>query len=153
MIAYTLNDGVRTTVGPGANAALFGATFGTDAAGVPVTYQIVGQRTPGPPYTTNTPADPNSRLTYVRVFSTQSSVTGNAICANRAPGVLAGPGFCSLGYTDVGSSEGSSTAASTVTVTAAPAAVPSLSEWAMILFALILAGGASLHLQRRRLAV
>lgn len=33
---------------------------------------------------------------------------------------------------------------------AVPATVPTLSEWAMILFALILAGGAALHLQRRR---
>ncbi len=31
-----------------------------------------------------------------------------------------------------------------------PAPVPTLSEWAMILFGLILAGGAALHIQRRR---
>lgn len=33
----------------------------------------------------------------------------------------------------------------------APAPVPTLSEWAMILFGLLLAGGAALHLGRRRL--
>jgi hypothetical protein len=33
---------------------------------------------------------------------------------------------------------------------APPAPVPTLPEWAMILFGLILAGGAALHLQRRR---
>lgn len=32
----------------------------------------------------------------------------------------------------------------------APAAVPTLSEWAMILFGMILAGGAGLYIQRRR---
>jgi hypothetical protein len=33
---------------------------------------------------------------------------------------------------------------------AAAAPVPTLSEWAMILLGLTLAGGAALHLQRRR---
>jgi hypothetical protein len=34
---------------------------------------------------------------------------------------------------------------------AGPAPVPTLSEWAMILFGAILAGGAALYIQRRRL--
>jgi hypothetical protein len=38
-------------------------------------------------------------------------------------------------------------------VVAAPAPVPTLSEWAMILFGLILAGGAALYIQRRQMAV
>ena len=37
-------------------------------------------------------------------------------------------------------------------VVAPPAAVPTLSEWAMILFGLILAGGAALYIQRRQKA-
>lgn len=37
-------------------------------------------------------------------------------------------------------------------VAAAPAAVPTLTEWAMILFGALLAGGAALHLQHRRRA-
>ncbi|MGO4410335.1 MULTISPECIES: DUF11 domain-containing protein [unclassified Brevundimonas] len=37
-------------------------------------------------------------------------------------------------------------------VAAPPAPVPTLTEWAMILFGLVLAGGAALHLQRRRAA-
>lgn len=40
-----------------------------------------------------------------------------------------------------------------VNLGAAPAAVPTLSEWAMILFGLILAGGAALYIQRRQIAV
>jgi len=39
----------------------------------------------------------------------------------------------------------------TVNFVAAPAAVPTLSEWAMILFGLLLAGGAALYIQRRQL--
>ena len=38
-------------------------------------------------------------------------------------------------------------------VAAAAAAVPTLSEWAMILFGLVLAGGAALVIQRRRMAL
>jgi hypothetical protein len=38
----------------------------------------------------------------------------------------------------------------TVNFTAAPAPVPTLSEWAMILFGLVLAGGAALYIQRRQ---
>ncbi len=39
----------------------------------------------------------------------------------------------------------------TVNFVAAPAAVPTLSEWAMILFGLMLAGSAAVYIQRRRL--
>lgn len=41
----------------------------------------------------------------------------------------------------------------TVTEVATPATVPTITEWAMILFGLILAGGAALMIQRRRMAV
>ncbi len=41
----------------------------------------------------------------------------------------------------------------TLDVTRGPAPVPTLSEWAMILFGLILAGGAALHIQRRSFAL
>lgn len=44
-------------------------------------------------------------------------------------------------------------AAFQVTQVAAAAAVPTLSEWAMILFGLVLAGGAALVIQRRRMAL
>ena len=44
-------------------------------------------------------------------------------------------------------------AASTSPVSNTPAPVPTLSEWAMILFGLILAGGAALYIQRRQMAV
>ncbi len=41
-------------------------------------------------------------------------------------------------------------ASGVVISSSAPAAVPTLSEWAMILFGMILAGGAGLYIQRRR---
>ncbi|MBB5746873.1 IPTL-CTERM sorting domain-containing protein [Brevundimonas variabilis] len=40
----------------------------------------------------------------------------------------------------------------TLTVAAPPASVPTLSEWAMILMGLTLAGGAALYIQRRHMA-
>lgn len=49
------------------------------------------------------------------------------------------------------SQDSSSDLAFTVTqVAATPAAVPTMTEWAMILFGMILAGGAALYIQRRR---
>ncbi len=43
--------------------------------------------------------------------------------------------------------------AETYTLTAGvpPATIPTLSEWAMILFGTVLAGGAALYIQRRQL--
>ena len=51
-------------------------------------------------------------------------------------------------------SENTNGAGSSLTTAAAapPATVPTLSEWAMILFGVILAGGAALHVQRRQFA-
>lgn len=51
-------------------------------------------------------------------------------------------------------SEATNGAGSSLTTAAAapPATVPTLSEWAMILFGVILAGGAALYVQRRRFA-
>lgn len=64
--------------------------------------------------------------TYTLVGGPWASTSPNGIYAVR----LTGPGA--------------------VTVTVGAAAVPTLSEWAMILFGTILAGGAALYIQRRR---
>jgi hypothetical protein len=46
----------------------------------------------------------------------------------------------------------STTQTYSVQIAAAPVAVPTLSEWAMILLGVLLAGGAALTIQRRRTA-
>ena len=54
--------------------------------------------------------------------------------------------------TTIGVSPGPVSMGQFIAPAAAPAPVPTMSEWAMILFGLILAGGAALYIQRRRLA-
>ena len=67
---------------------------------------------------------------------------------------MAGPSLeaaCNAGCTGYDAPSRSIVAGS-LTGTPAPAAVPTLSEWGMILLAALLAGGAALTLSRRRLA-
>ncbi len=154
LTAYTMNDGVRTTTGPGANAASFLVRIGTDPTGLPNNYLLFIERTPGPPYTDNTPTDPNARVSGVQMAPAATDVQNNLICILRggSGGAVTGPGSCDLANGD-GSSSAASTGAPVVTLGppgGGPAAVPTLSEWAMILFGTILAAGAALHLQRRR---
>ena len=154
VIAYSTNDGVRTTTGPAANAAMLFVNLGTDAGGVPTGYQLIIERTPGPPYLTSTPANPNSRISYVYMLPNQTIAENNSVCQTRGGGgAVTGPGVCSSTVQDAGSSVGSVIAP--VVVTSAPAAVPvaavpTMTEWAMILFGLLLAGGAALYIQRRQ---
>ncbi|WGM30073.1 IPTL-CTERM sorting domain-containing protein [Brevundimonas sp. NIBR11] len=147
--AYSLSDGVRTTTGPSGGAAILLGSFGTDATGTPVSYDLLVERTPGPPYTTSTPTDPNSRLSYVEMRTNGVEARGNYVCYGRGGG--AAPGTCSSAGPDPASSTATTTDPTVVTrVIATPAAVPTLSEWAMILFGIILASGAALGVQRRR---
>lgn len=94
--AYTFSDGVRTTTGPSANAAILQAAIATDSAGKPVNYQITLLRTPGPPYLVSTPADTNSYIDVVRMSFTGSAGSHNFLCTSRGPGlsVVSGPGSC-----------------------------------------------------------
>jgi hypothetical protein len=146
-----MSDGVRTTTGPGANAALSRVNIATNASGLPSSYSLIAQRTPGPPYLVATPSDPNSRASLVSISNFDSGAVGNIICMSRGS---EGGGVNVCGDTDYNSDDNSSFAGSSnpsvVTLTSGAAAVPTLSEWALILFGLILAGGAALYIQRRR---
>lgn len=157
IIAYRWSDGVRSTSGPGPTAAIFDARFGTDAAGRPISPSIMLMRTPGPPYLVRTPADPNSRFSYVVIGTTTTWATANFVCTKRGGGdyiPVNGPGSCNGENTDDSSSVARSNVAPVVTISSVgpPAAVPTLSEWSMILFSTVLAGGAALFIQRRRIA-
>lgn len=150
--AYTFSDGVRTTTGPGPNAATLQVLATTNGAGVLTGYSITLQRTPGPPYPVSTPADPNSRASQITLYPIGSTADSNFVCATRGSGgsAVTGPGSCSAATLDAHYSTAQSTVPTTFAVSA-PAAVPTLSEWAMILFGLLLAGGAVVMIQRRRL--
>lgn len=79
-------------------------------------------------------------------FVVDNSSVGRAGVGN----FLAGPGSYRATWTF---RNGVLTSGTGPTLVAAAAAVPTLSEWAMILFGLMLAGGAALYIQRRQLAV
>jgi len=153
--SFTTDDGVRTTVGPSAQSAISEARATTDGAGTVTDFLVWVQRTPGPPYPVNTPADPNSRVSYVYldVAGGTADVWGNAVCLVRgAPSAGSPPHTCTFMVADADESEAGATGVITVSAAPAMAPVPTLSTWAMILFALMLAGGAAVIVQRRRRA-
>lgn len=158
--ALALTDGVRT-YNLGASTNIYQATATTDAGGNVTNFFIRVQRIIGPPYPTNTPADPNSRISTLRIDINDADTINNRTCATRGAGssaasLSAAAGSCSV----LAAPDGNESTASVVSpfsfVVAAPppppATVPTLSEWAMILFGLLLAGGAAVHVQRRRAA-
>ncbi|MFC5346301.1 IPTL-CTERM sorting domain-containing protein [Brevundimonas staleyi] len=148
--AFTFSDGVRTTTGPGALGSMQAVLFGTDAAGLPINFLVVLERTPGPPYAVGDPTDPNSRLSIVALAPNQSQGVTNAECSTRAPTAAgSSPGNCSIAATDSGSSTAIAMTPTIVTL-GVPVAVPTMTEWAMILLALLLAGSAVLIVSRRR---
>ena len=151
--AFSFTDGVTPlTTGPGASGSIHTLLATTDGAGVLTNYTILLERTPGPPYVVNAPADPNSRFSYVVLGPTNSQGYANAICSGRSASSLgSSPGNCSFGNTDSNFSTAVSPVPTSFT-TASPATVPTMSEWAMILFGLLLAGGAAVYVQRRRFA-
>jgi|GEM_PF-823195 len=80
-----------------------------------------------------------------------ANATSYTVNSNTLITAVAPPGSGSVRVRVVNNSQTSpDTAADDFTYSANP--VPTLSEWAMILFGIILAGGAALHIQRRRQA-
>jgi hypothetical protein len=139
--AIQLNDGPRNyTLAPG--FAVFMAFVDTDAAGVITDFQFQIQRIPGPPYLANLPSDPNSRVSSITVTPLWTLVYNNGLCRQRYVAPFP-PEVCSWEEPDSHTSTAGSNSPPTVTYVAAPApvVVPTLTEWAMILFGLLLAGG------------
>lgn len=89
----------------------------------------------------------------LNTLSTLTYGAGDIHTHNEFTGYGAGVGFVSVTGGDyAANAEVSNTSASTLTAAAAAApAIPTMTEWAMILFGMILAGGAALYLQRRRM--
>lgn len=155
--SFTFSDGVTTTAGPNALSSTYRVNVTTNAVGVLTSYSILLQRTPGPPYNANTQSDPNSRFSYVVLNPAGSQGVANTVCYVRGAGGSAldaatfGPGNCNDFLVDPESSVGTANSPTVVTAPPLPATVPTLSEWAMILFALLLAGGAALMIHRRQI--
>lgn len=152
--SFTFNDGGGTpvTTGPGATGSIHLLLVSTNGAGALIGYNFVLERTPGPPYSVGSFVDPNSRISLLQIGSLGSSTQANLVCTVRAPNAAgSSAGNCAAGAVDTNVSNSSSSAPSTFTVTSL-ATVPTLSEWAMILFVLLLIGGAVVNIQRRRTA-
>lgn len=157
---YTLVEPDGFTLTP--NMVINFANVSTDSNGVVTDFEFKFDRTNGSPY--NTSAAPSNDVQtrvssiYFTSVSPIASVESNARCLSRGAVSTATPGANAAGciQTTVSASEGASYAqADSVTMSLTPpavAAVPTLTEWAMILFGLMLAGAAVLSIQRRRMA-
>lgn len=69
-----------------------------------------------------------------------------------ATGTLSNTAVVTTSLIETSPGNNSATDTDTIILAAPPAPVPTLSEWALIGLGLVLAGGAALHLSRRRLA-
>ena len=117
--------------------------------------ETVGACNPGPPlgvviqpYT-----NPNTKFDGIQIRTSQPSAYGerNKTCVERGTAPSGEVNSCLLFVTtDPGDSRADSMLQLPL---GAPAPVPTLSEWAMILFGTLLAGGAALMVQRRRMTV
>lgn len=148
---YTLTDGQRTFTFGAPGEGIQQARVTTDGAGALTAFSFWFVKTPGPPYNVGA-GDPNARFDAIYFDQINRNGGINRYCTVRGGNSAAsGPESCSTSSPDTNTSSYSGLGP-TLTLAAAPvAAVPTLSEWAMILFGLILAGGAALYIQRRRL--
>ncbi len=112
----------------------------TDASGAIEGFYLDLQRLASSTYETGD-ASPDARLDTVVVTSSNSLVWANFYCSSgRLP-----DGTCYNRLAD----DSSSTAFGGPGALTAPGGVPTLSEWALLLLGLMLAGGVAIHLARR----
>ncbi|HRO33492.1 MAG TPA: IPTL-CTERM sorting domain-containing protein [Brevundimonas sp.] len=166
---FTINDGQRTYT----EADLYNTVYintakvDTNAAGEIIGFEFKFDRvnTPGS-YPVSAPANPAARVSsiwFTSVGATPVNVLSNAICQVRGDNAEDGFGNPTGGTFGAGCLNASggpadgvsfaSAASVTVSLTPPPPpvpTVPTLSEWAMILFGGLLAMGAVMHLHHRR---
>lgn len=152
--AYSINDGQQVFSSASAEGRIGIAMVSTNAAGALTSFSFQFQRLHGTaPYTINDSNDASSRVSTAYFQSAQASVMNNSICGARGVGgslsAAAGADAC---WSFSGQSNQADAFGAVTFIPPAPAAVPTLSEWAMILLGLAFAGGAALHLQFRRRA-
>lgn len=124
-----------TTVNPAGNC---NALIHVKVEGVPATIENCGSNGNGSFYTKITGTIPDGASVEVAYAS--------SLIVNSA---TVGPHSIHVQTTSGGEYVGEATVVVTLLP---PAAIPTLSEWAMILFGTVLAGGAALFIQRRRTA-
>ena len=149
VIGFSVDDGIRSGSSYTRTAALQTVNVATNGAGVPVEYDIQVQRLPGPPYLDGKPGGPDSRFSYVYATDFAMQALTNGACMRWA-GNASQPQYCAEGIGDEGVSSASVAGSPTVTRAAAIASIPTLSEWALIVFGMILTGSAAVYVQRQR---
>lgn len=163
-LAVTISDGTATTT-PGSNStyAITILNGGPDAAtnltlsnSLPGSLSFVALA-PSPGWVCVTPAVGASGVISCTATAMASGQTISFhVTTQLAPGTAPGSTISNTAFLSSATADpnpGNNFATDTNTVVAVPpAAVPTMTEWAMILFAALLAGGAGLHLERRRRA-
>ncbi len=150
--SYAFNDPFQTYASTDPNVRKNTFRVMTDGAGqiTSATIEIQKWQTNGPRSAAGT-ASADSRFDRISIFPTTSSVISNFACTQLSVGTNpAGDDDTCLMATDV--ERGSASSTNSGAWTSPAVTVPTLSEWAMILFGLLLAGGAALYLQRRQMA-
>ncbi len=148
--SYSFSNGVTTFDSTDPNVRLNQIQVSTDGAGVVTSFAIWLNRWNVLPHAPGDGA--NGRLGYMSVTEWNQYAQHNMTC--DAVGTAPSGTTDACTSNSAGTDTTSATAATINTLTAAtvaPAPVPTLSEWAMILLGLMLAGGAALHIQRRSL--
>lgn len=163
ILAFNVDDGAVVYDSANPRARIAKARISTDAAGKITGYRLALQvlHGTGTTYPVNTHTDVEARFSFF-LYEGGLGAAGrnNHVCLQRrGDSAAAGPGVCGSGdggpdHVSDGSSRFTGVATPTTPVllsyTAPPATIPALSEWGMILFGLILAGGTALHLKWRK---
>lgn len=161
--SYSFDDGAVVYKSTDPRARIGEARVSTDASGNITAYRLVFEvlHGVGSTYPVNDYADVEARFSYF-LYEGGFAVAGrnNYVCLIRGGSSAAsGPGTCLPTNGGPGSNIDSSSrftsAAMPVTPVLesfTPATIPTMSEWAMILLGVLLAGAAALTIQRRRTA-
>lgn len=155
--AFSIDDGAVVYDSSNPRSRIANAVVSTDASGNITGYRIVLQvlHGTGATYPVNDYADVEARFSYF-LYEGGFAAAGrnNQVCLiRRADSAASGPGTCGSANggpdSNIDSSSrftGGATPTTPVLVSYTPPPIPTLSEWAMILLGLLLAGAAALRL-------
>lgn len=146
---YSLSDGQQSYNLTAPAQTIQQAIVSTNGAGAITAFTFWVVKTPGAPFNTAGGADLNSRVSAFIVSDGYTNASFNRECNNRGGSSAAsGAAACSTSSPDTNTSSVFGPGA-TLAAPVVAAAVPTMTEWAMILFGTLLAGGAAMYIQRR----
>ncbi len=147
---YSLSDGQQSYSLTAPDQTIQQAIVSTDGTGAITAFTFWVVKTPGAPFNTTGAADLNSRVSAFIVSDGYTNASFNRWCNTRGGSSAAsGAAACDTSSPDTNTSSVYGPGA-TLAAPLLVAAVPTMTEWAMILFGTLLAGGAAMFIQRRR---